>query len=394
MPKLGLTMSEGEVMNWLKNEGDVLKKGDEIVEIQTEKLTNVIASPADGILLRIVGRAGDSLPIAATLAYIGEAGEILPDGESENASEHTSENVSANVSERAGKERIKISPAARALAKKLQVEYASIQGTGPGGRIVKADIEARGESGGNAAAFQEAGAAPSERASGTIPYTGMRKAIGVGMHASWTDAPMVTHHVYADVTELLILREQLNKDREEEAVKISVLDIFTKIIAKTLKDFPIVNSRLTDKEILLLGDVNIGIAVALDKGLLVPVVKNADRKSLFEVSREIKELSGRARNGALRSDEMHGGTFTISSIGGYGSVDFFTPIINQPEAAILGICRTRQMPAVVDGEIVVRSLTGLSFTFDHRVIDGAPAAEFLARVLHYLKNPARAVFEG
>jgi pyruvate dehydrogenase E2 component (dihydrolipoamide acetyltransferase) len=222
----------------------------------------------------------------------------------------------------------------------------------------------------------------------------MRKAIGDGMHRSWQAAPMVTHHVRADVTALLALKDELNSDLAEGEGRIGMVDLFAKIAARAIQDFPILNATLDGGEIRIPDAVNIGVAVAIENGLVVPVVKNAGGKDLFAVSREIKELTAKARSNRLGREDMSGGTFTISSIGGYDSVDFFTPIINQPESAILGICRTQETPVVRDGEIVIRSLAGLSLTFDHRVIDGAPAAEFLGAILKYLEKPLRAVFAG
>jgi pyruvate dehydrogenase E2 component (dihydrolipoamide acetyltransferase) len=398
MPKLGLTMTEGLIVGWHKKEGDAVKKGDGLLEIETEKLTNVIEAPTDGTLLKIVGETGQSLPIAAVLAYIGAPGEEAPEaaaGIAASAAAVTTSFPSGGAAFEspavadAGK-RAKASPAARALAKSLGIDYTQLAGTGPGGRIVKEDVVAADANGAAPAAGLYAQAAPAS----SIPYAGMRKAIGDSMRRSWQTAPMVTHHVRTDVTGLLALRAQLNKDLEEGHVKIGVLDLFAKIVARALRDFPIVNATLAGDEIRIPDTVNLGIAVAVGKGLVVPVVKDAGRKDLFAVSREIKDLTARARANTLGPGETTGGTFTISSIGAYGSVDFFTPIVNQPESAILGICRTVETPAVIDGAIAIRSLTGLSLTFDHRVVDGAPAAEFLAAILNYLENPARAVFEG
>jgi pyruvate dehydrogenase E2 component (dihydrolipoamide acetyltransferase) len=404
MPKLGLTMTEGLIASWLKKEGDAVKKGEGLLEIETEKLTNVIEAPVDGTLLRILGEVGSSLPIAAVLAYIGDPGEKIPEGPVAEAAVAVAaaETVSASAPVAAtipdaatapasGKSgRIKASPAARALAKNLGIDYTLLTGTGPGGRIVKEDVLAAQTGGGFAAARSTSAPATVQ----TLPYAGMRKAIGDGMHRSWSAAPMVTHHVQADVTALLDLKDQLNSDLAEGESRIGVVDLFAKIVARAIRDFPIVNATLADGEIKIPSTVNIGIAVAIDNGLVVPVVKDTGGKDLFAVSREIKELTAKARNNRLSRDEMSGGTFTISSIGGYGSVDFFTPIINQPESAILGICRTQETPVVRDGEIVIRKLAGLSLTFDHRVIDGAPAAEFLAAILKYLEKPLRALFEG
>ena len=309
------------------------------------------------------------------------------------------------------------------MAEKLKLDYSGVTGTGPNGRITKEDIIAYSER------LQETPAVPSSSAApapqgvpaspasaalppqgssviGTgadqrepqelfdaIPYAGMRKAIGANMSLSWSMAPMVTHHVQADVTALFELRKSLNSNLKDNQVKLTVTDLMAKIVTKALQRHPVVNSTLAGETVKLLKDINIGIAVALQEGLVVPVVKNANRKDVFAISREIKELSEKAKNRTLAAPDMSGGTFTISNIGGYGSVDFFTPIINQPESAILGICRTQQAPVVRDGEIVIRTLMGLSLTFDHRVVDGAPAAEFLATILELLENPARSVFE-
>ena len=399
MPKLGLTMTEGLIANWLKNEGDAVKKGDALVEIETEKLTNVVESPADGTILKIIGAVGESLPIATVLAYIGVEGEEIPEVGSPIISDvaipeaEPSDTVSLPKNEveiSSSKEgRIFASPAARALAKELNIDYTKLNGSGPGGRIVKIDVEAASNDAGSVSQFKKINREFPE----TIPYTGMRKAIGDSMSKSWMTVPMVTHHVKADVTELLILRTQLNKSLDAGVFKIGILDLFVKIVARAISDYPIVNATLSNNEIKILKNVNIGIAVAVGKGLVVPVVKDVTKKTLFAVSNEVRELIDKARNNKLSAGDMSGGTFTISNLGGYGSVDYFTPIINPPESAILGICRTLEEPVVRNKEIVIRSLAGLSFTFDHRVIDGAPAAEFLAIVLKYLENPARAIFE-
>ncbi|MDR1726906.1 MAG: 2-oxo acid dehydrogenase subunit E2 [Acidobacteriota bacterium] len=400
MPKLGLTMTEGLVVNWLKNEGDAVKKGDGLLEIETEKLTNVVESPADGVLLKAVGRVGESLPIRAVLAYVGAPGEAVPEAAASApvaaaAPEPAAATAVAPPAVTGKGGRVFASPAARALARKLGIDYTRVAGTGPGGRIVKKDVADYGAA---AAAASAAAAVAAPAVATTRPYAGMRKAVGDGMLASWSQAPMVTHHMRADVAELLALREQLNRDLGEGEVKVGVLDLLAKIVARAIKDHPIVNATLchtpSGGEIRIPGAVNLGIAVAVENGLVVPVVRDAGGKSLFAVSREIKELTAKARAGRLRRDEMSGGTFTISNVGGYGSVDFFTPIVNQPESAILGVGRTVETPVARNGEVVIRPLTGISLTFDHRVIDGAPAAEFLATLQRHLARPARAVFEG
>jgi pyruvate dehydrogenase E2 component (dihydrolipoamide acetyltransferase) len=221
-----------------------------------------------------------------------------------------------------------------------------------------------------------------------IPYEGMRRAIGDNMANSWAIAPKVTHHTSVDMTELLALRQKINtgvKDKD----KVSVTDLIVKAVARALEIKPKINVTLDGEEIRVLQDINVGVAVALDDGLVVPVVRNADRKKLAQISKEIKDLAKRARRNKLEPDEMTGGTFTITNLGAFGSVDWFTPIINQPESAILGLGRTVERPVAVDGQIVIRPMMALSFAFDHRVIDGAPAAEFLGVLIGLLENPHR-----
>jgi pyruvate dehydrogenase E2 component (dihydrolipoamide acetyltransferase) len=401
MPKLGLSMTEAKILEWLKNEGDAVEKGDGIVNMETEKIVYTIEAPAAGILLKILARVGDVLPIGATLAYIGVAGEQVPEaGRAETAEREETRTATAAKEQVAhaqtpGKgRRVKISPVAKALAEKLNIDYTAITGTGPNGRIVKEDIIALSESTAQATAAEPAqeGRITEGDTLDQIPYSGMRKSIGTNMSRSWNLAPKVTHHVLMDVTELLELRKKLNADLTDGQIKISVTDMLTKIVAKAIKKHPIVNSILEQDSIRLLKNINIGIAVSLEHGLIVPVIKDADKKDVFAIASEIRVLSEKARTNSLKLEDVQGGTFTITNVGAYGSVDFFTPIINQPESAILGVGRLKEAPVVIRGVIAIRSLMGFSLSFDHRVIDGAPAAQFLATVMDYMKNPARAIF--
>jgi pyruvate dehydrogenase E2 component (dihydrolipoamide acetyltransferase) len=401
MPKLGLSMTEAKILEWLKNEGDAVERGDGIVNIETEKIVYTIEAPAAGFLLKILARVGDVLPIGATLAYIGAAGEGVPEaGQAETAEREqtrtatTAKEQVAHVQEPGKGRRVKISPVAKALAEKLNIDYSAITGTGPNGRIVKEDIIALSESAAQATAAEpvQEGRTIEGDTLDQIPYSGMRKSIGTNMSRSWNLAPKVTHHVLMDVTELLELRKKLNADLTDGQIKISVTDMLTKIAAKAIEKHPLVNSILEQDSIRLLKNINIGIAVSLEQGLIVPVIKDADKKDVFTIGTEIRILSEKARTNSLKLEDIQGGTFTITNVGAYGSVDFFTPIINQPESAILGVGRLKEAPVVIDGEIVIRSLMGFSFSFDHRVIDGAPAAQFLATVMDYMKNPARAIF--
>lgn len=374
MPKMGLTMKTGTVAKWLKNEGDRVKKGEPVVEIMTEKITNTVEAPVDGVLLKIVAPKGAKLPIEAVLAVIGEEGEdisaLLAEAPAGTA-------ATPSVAPAAG-ERFKISPAARKLAEEHGIDYTRIKGTGPEGRITREDVER---------AIAEGVRPADERPTlEVIPYEGMRRAIGENMAHSWTVAPKVTHHTSVDMSAMLALRKNINNGVKEKE-KVSITDLLVKAVARALESKPRMNVTLDGEEIRVLKDINIGVAVALPDGLVVPVIRNVNQKSLYQVSKEIKDLAKRARRNKLQPDELTGGTFTITNLGAYGSVDWFTPIINQPESAILGVGRTVEKPVVRDGQIVIRPMMGLSLAFDHRVIDGAPAAEFLKVLVDLIENP-------
>ena len=282
----------------------------------------------------------------------------------------------------AGGDKVKISPAARKLAEENGIDRTTLAGTGPEGRIVREDVEK---------AMAEAAAAANVPVDArpvieVIPYEGMRQVIGENMVSSYSIAPKVTHMVSVDVSAFGLLRAQINSDLKETE-KISVTDLLVKAVAKALERHPRINSTLSGESIKILKEINIGVAVALTEGLIVPVVKDANKKSIYDVSGEIRDFGKRARKNRVAVEEMTGSTFTISNVGGYGSVDWFTPIINQPESAILGVGRTVKMPVVVDDQIAIRPMMGLSLAFDHRVIDGAPAAEFLATLLKLIEKP-------
>lgn len=372
MPKLGLSMKEGIVAKWLVQEGEAVKKGAPLVEVMTDKITSQVEAPCDGVLLKVVAAKKTKLPIGGLMGFIGMPGEavtelappVKPGG--------------AAVAESAGK--IKISPAAKKLADENNIDVTKMTGSGPEGRITKEDIQQAIE---NAAA-----AAPAdERAVSTvIPYEGMRRVIGDNMANSWHTAPKVTQHVSVDVAMLQAFRTSLNSGLKDSE-KFSLTDLLVKIVSKALELHPKINITLVGEEIRVLKEINIGVAVALDDGLVVPVIKNANIKSLSEISSQIKDLAKRARRNKVNPDEMTGGTFTVTNLGSYGSVDAFTPIINQPESAILGVGRIVKRPVVIDDQIAIRPVIGLSFAFDHRIIDGAPAAAFLATIINLIEHP-------
>jgi len=376
MPKLGLSMKTGTVAKWLKNEGDSVKKGEPVVEIMTEKITNTVEASEDGVLLKIVAAKGAKLPIGALLGVIGSEGEDI----SALLAEAPGGTAAAASAAPAAGERIKISPAARKLAEENGIDYTRIKGTGPEGRITREDVER---------AIAEGIPAADDRPTlEVIPYEGMRRAIGDNMAHSWAVAPKVTHHTSVDLSGIIALRREINEGVKEKD-KVSITAFLVKAVAKALELKPAVNATLDGEEIKVLQDINIGVAVALPEGLIVPVVRNADQKDIYQVNKEIRDLAKRARRNKLEPDEMTGGTFTVTNLGAYGSVDWFTPIINQPESAILGVGRTVERPVVVNGEITIRPMLGLSLAFDHRVIDGAPAAEFLKVLIDLIEKPYR-----
>lgn len=398
MPKLGLTMTAGAVAQWNVLEGQRVTPGEIIVEVTTEKITYQVEAQADGVLVKIVVSEGEEVPVGATIGIIGEPGE----------------DITALLNGGGSKTRIASSPAARKRAGELGVDLAAVTGTGPGGRITIEDVNRAAENaGGNGAGSgpparpsgavaggtaRPGGASTPEPATGPdaarraaseeLPYLGMRRAIGEHMAVSWSTSPMVTHHVRATVHELVQLLEQVNEGRSERD-KVSITAAVVKAVAASIRAVPRINATLDGETIKVWQDINVGVAVALPDGLIVPVVRQADRKGLGEIAHEVAGLARRARKNKLLPEEVTGGTFTVSSIGAYRSVDWFTPIINQPEAAILGVGRLVEDVVAVDGSPAVRPTMGLSLTFDHRVIDGAPAAEFLRVLLDYLERPVR-----
>ena len=389
MPKLGLTMTTGKVGRWLVQEGNPVKQGEALLEIMTDKITNVIESPRDGVLLIIIAREGAELPVGAVLGAMGGVGEEYR----EAVTTGLPAPAASSGTPKGGEEKIRISPLARKLAEERGLDWAGITGTGPSGRIVKEDVEAALA----AAATKETALprpAPAAKESSVspefseTPYSGMRRVIGEHMAQSWAVSPKVDYHVSVDATAMLKLR-QAGKQTANE--KITLTDIVVKIVARALKLRPNMNVALIGEQIRQYPEPCIGVAVALESGLVVPVVRNADSKPLTAISREIRQLAQKARAGQLSLEEMRGGTFTVTNVGAFHSVDWFTPIINQPEAGILGIGRIVDTPVASEGQIVIRPMLGVSLSFDHRIIDGLPAAEFLKVVLDLMENPCLAL---
>jgi len=432
MPKWGLTMKEGKISKWFKSEGDAIQKGEHFFEVETEKITNVVEAAAEGVVFQIVVAAGTTVPVGTIVAVIAAAGEQPERIEGVQAGELVEEEPAATGSAAPSpaqtekpeeKKFVPSSPAARRLAKELDVDITRVEGSGPNGRITEADVqrfhdegppppkvtplaaEMIRQEGLDAAAIEGTGEGGKitredvQRALKTggpqveaespkiIPFTGMRKSVADNMYASLQNTAQLTCFTEVDVTEMVRYLEIVRKEyRKDESVRVSYNDIIIQMTARVLKRFPIMNSTLVGDEILLHDSVNMGIAVALPEGLIVPVLQGADGKGLLQIAREARVLARKAREGTLGVDEVTNGTFTITNVSMF-DVDGFTPILKPPETGILGIGRIKEKAAVHEGEIAIRSMMFLSLTFDHRVVDGAPANDFLGTVARYLQNP-------
>lgn len=400
MPQLGLTMEEGTIARWLKQEGDTVSAGEAILEITTDKLTSEVESERDGVLLKIVAKEGEDIPVKGILGYIGEAGESVGASAAENAKpaqpEAVPEPEAAPAPAMPGASgRVRISPLAKKTAAKLGVDYSGIAGSGPMGRIVQKDVIAAAENAKPAASSPAPAPAPEKKAAASsglelmegdevVRLAGMRKVVAERMTKSAQEIPTVTQNVKVDVTRLMAFRKKVN---EELGVRYSLNDYVIKATAKALKNNRHILVSIDGGNIIKRAHVNIGMAVALDDGLIVPVIKDADKLSIEEISAKAKDLAERARSNRLGMEEYKGSTFSISNLGMFG-VETFDPIINQPDSGILGVCAVQDELAMDDeGNISRRQFMRISFTFDHRLIDGATAAKFELAIKELLENP-------
>lgn len=387
VPKLGLTMEKATITTWMKREGDRVEKGKSICIIETDKINFEIEAPESGILIKIMAKEGEVLPVGEVIAVVAKEGEtfdldtvIQQAKEVRSYLEERPTEIPISISPSRQKEErreIKASPLARRIAEEKGVSLEGIIGTGPGGNITKEDV---------LKAMEEREMVPLG-VSKRIPLKGIRKVIAERMTSSCRTAAMVTQIMEVDMTEAVHFREENQSNWESKGVRVSLNDLLIKVVSQALIGTPEINSSLKGDEIEVYGNVNMGIAVATDRGLIVPVLRNAHRKSLLEIAKESSPLIQRTQEGKIGPDDLKFGTFTITNIGTYG-IDLFTPIINQPESAILGIGKLDRKVKVVDGDkIAIRSVMNLCLVFDHRVIDGAPAARFLGRVKEILENP-------
>ena len=443
LPQWGMEMQDGTIVRWLKKEGDTVQEGEPLVEVETAKLQTELESTASGILAHIMAEEGEIVPIRGLLAVIAAPGEEVPRPSSPTSTQAAQVNriptgpasqvgvaattTPAPSTQADGKEagvqvvpaarrlaqqhgidlssvggsgargriliedveraievqpqtkpspstdgaKAQVVPAARRLAQQNGIDLAQVQGTGPGGRILVKDVET---------AIQT----PSRLEPQVVEMVGIRRTIAARMLQSLQTTAQVTVTTEANVTEAMTLRQGLSRSMADGSL--SPLHLVVKATARALKDHPRLNAVQSEDRVQLMDRVNIGIAVALDEGLITPVIQDADLKTLAELATEGRELAAKTREGRARPEEVTGGTFTITNLGAY-EIDAFTPIINPPQVGILGVGRVVEKPIIEDGQVTKGAMMYLSLTFDHRVVDGAPASEFLQTVKKHLEDP-------
>ncbi len=415
LPDIGEGVHEGEIVQWLVKPGDFVKEDQAIVEVMTDKVTAEIPAPVSGVIQELRGKAGEVITVGSVIAVFGEKGAAPAASEksAEKAAEASPSELKTNGNGRTATatitaptehygdaSKVLAAPATRKLARTLGVDLSQVAGSGPRGRVIPEDIRN----------FQPGSVAPATRPATSaaaasvipsqgerrVPMSGLRRKIAEHLVKSKQTAPHFAYVEEVDMSRLVAMREELMPLAEAEGVKLSYLPFVMKAVIAGLRKYPILNSQLDEKtqELVYKHDINLGVAVATEQGLIVPVIKQADHKNLFTLATEIKTLAEKARNGKLTLDELKGGTFTLTSIGSIGGL-FGIPIINYPEVAIMGVNKIEKRPVVrtINGhdQIVIREMMHLSISCDHRVVDGAEAALFVKEVIQYLENPTRLI---
>ena len=383
---LGHTMERGKVVEWYVPEGGEVAQGAPLFAVETDKAVVDVEAPAGGVLLRIDAPVNTEYPVGATLAWIGDSGESLPD--------QVDETIAAP---RAVSDEQRVTPVARRLAERRGVDADRLEGTGPGGRVTKEDVKRAIDAGTAPALEARADNKALSKASGepphdVVPLTGIRRVTAERLSAHWTGAPQVTEGIDIDMTEVRSFRTaSRDKWRAAFGVMPSLNDIVLKAVAVALEAHPTLNSAFVDGSIHRYRVINLGVAVDVEDGLVVPVLRNAGELDLGGIAGAVAGLTARAKAGKLTLEDIEGATFTVSNLSALG-VDWFTPVLNPPQCALLGVGRMRRTPAAVGREVVIRDVATFVLTFDHRALDGAPAGRFLARLKRLLESPDLALF--
>ena len=416
LPRLGQGMETGTIVRWLKSEGENVEKGEPLYELDTEKVTQEVEAEASGVLLKILAAEGEEIEVGKAIAVIGQEGEDVPEGEdapeaeAEDATEVSEDEAQEEGSpaqerederERGREEapegpsepeqrvestnggRVKASPLARRIARERGIELASLRGTGPEGRIVAEEVERASATGAATAA-----AAPSGEIE-VVKLNQMRKTIARRMTEAW-EAPAFQISMSADMTASIRLREALLAQVQEGGLRPTYSDILTKVVAVALMRHRDVNAHFAGDSVKLFPTANIGIAVAIPHGLVVPVIPGCERLTIPEIAAARADIVSRTREGKLRTEDLDGGTFTISNLGMYG-VEHFTAVLNPPQAGILAVGAIEERGIVVDGDLEIQPRMNMTLTIDHRSVDGATASEFLATVKSFLEEPGLAL---
>jgi pyruvate dehydrogenase E2 component (dihydrolipoamide acetyltransferase) len=385
MPKLGLTMTEGFIVEWRKKEGDPVRKGDILFVLETEKVAYEVESPEDGFLGNILVKEQETVPWGTVVAYLLKPGE-------QAAVEVAAAPAAAPLA--AG--RVKATPLAKKVAQEYGISLVDVAGTGPGGRILREDVE-KAKAAGVHTPAPPAPAAPAQDALPAPPaaaeegrlaaFTGMRKTIARRMLQSKVEAAQAYMGNTVDATRIQALRVELLPFIEKKCgVRITITDLMMKITGAALREHPVINTRWTDKGVLYLPEVNMGMAMALDEGLIVPVIKNINARSLGQVAQDRAALIEKGRKNLFLPDDITGSTFTLSSMGMFG-LETFTAVINQPENAILAVGAILDKPVALKGEVVIRPMMSVNLTYDHRAIDGAEAGKFMRTLKEMIEEP-------
>jgi len=415
LPRLGQGMETGTIVRWLKSEGENVEKGEPLYELDTEKVTQEVEAEASGVLLKILAGEGEEIEVGKAIAVIGEQGEDVPEGEADDPTEVAEDDAQEEGSPAPAREderergreegseapsepehrmestnggRIKASPLARRIARERGIELSALRGTGPEGRIVAEDVERASASG--AMSTAPAGAAPVPTGEvEVVKLNQMRKTIARRMTEAW-EAPAFQISMSADMTASIRLREALLAQVKEGGVRPTYSDILTKVVALALMRHRDVNAHFAGDSVKLFPTANIGIAVAIPHGLVVPVIAGCERLTIPEIAATRADIVSRTREGKLRAEDLDGGTFTISNLGMYG-VERFTAVLNPPQAGILAVGAIEERAVVVEGDFEIQPRMDMTLTIDHRSVDGATASEFLATVKSFLQEPGLAL---